>query len=122
MRFNAYPMRRAGKLLPRFLMWTGEVTGDLYVSELRDIELNRAVRVATMRESPGGEPLLPPLLDAVLVAAKPDWWTLTGWERIEDGGGAPGAVAFQQSWVLIPVELDSPRRATAGQPEVRVHS
>jgi hypothetical protein len=47
--------------------------------------------------------LLPSLLDATLVAVKPDWWTMTGWERSLDAT-APSR-AYVQSWILIPCDI-----------------
>lgn len=101
MQFEVYPVRRQGKLLPRHVMWSGKVVGDLFVTEVPDPELQRHVRRAAIRDGSGE--LLPPLLDVVLVAAKPDWWTMTGWERADDRVGQP-TCAYQQSWILIPVD------------------
>lgn len=101
MQFEVFPIRRAGKLLPRHVMWTGKVIGDLFVTEVRDPELQRHVRCAVVKDRVCD--LLPPLLDVVLVGAKPDWWTMTGWERSPDGIGQP-TCAYQQSWILIPVD------------------
>lgn len=102
MRFAVYPVRKEGKLLPRHVMWTGEVRGDLYVSEVYDAELSRHTRMAVLKGETGKN-LLPALLDAVLVSAKPDWWTMTGWERLDDASGA-GSKAWAQSWILVPTD------------------
>lgn len=102
MKFEVFPKRRAGKLLPKHVFWAGKVVGDLFISEVMDPELGRHVRCATVMDGP--RELLPPLLDAMLVAAKPDWWTMTGWERGPDALGQPSGCAYQQSWVLIPVD------------------
>lgn len=110
MLFDAYPMRRRGVLMPRFVFWSGGVRGALWVREDHDAELNRSVRIATVRD--GEAVLLGPLLDAVLVSARPDWWTMTGWERLrDDTTGRP--CAFQQSWVLIPAASEDAHRARA---------
>ncbi len=103
MRFEVFPKRRAGVLLPKHVFWAGKVVGDLYVEEARDAELGRHVRRAVVKD--GQKDLLPSLLDVVLVAAKPDWWVMTGWERGPDAVGHPDGCAFQQSWVLIPVDM-----------------
>ena len=49
--------------------------------------------------------VLGPLLDAVLVGARPAWGTMTGWERSQDAISTRGR-AFQESWFLIPVAED----------------
>ena len=103
MQFEVYPRRRAGQLLPKHVMWSGKVVGDLFITEVLDPELGRHVRCALVKDGP--RDLLPPLLDAVLVAAKPDWWTMTGWERGPDALGQPSGCAYQQSWILIPVDM-----------------
>ena len=58
----------------------------------------------------GHKVVLGPLLDAVLVSCKPDWWTLTGWERV-DGATTPEPRAFQQRWILQPVDRSGGARA-----------
>ena len=101
MQFKVFPKRQAGKLLPKHVMWAGEVVGDLFIQEVHDAELGRHVRQARVMD--GQRELLPPMLDAMVVAAKPDFWTMTGWERGPDALGQPSC-AFQQSWILIPVD------------------
>lgn len=103
MQFEVFPKRRAGMLLPKHVFWTGKVVGDLYVTEIRDAELGRHVRCAVVKD--GQRELLLPLLDVVLVAAKPDWIVMTGWERAPDTMGQLNEMAYQQSWVLIPVDM-----------------
>ena len=107
MMFDVVPVRREGALLPRHVMWSGKVRGRLYVRETHDPELNRSIRVAQLLDEHDAS-VLPPLLDVVLLAAKPDWITLTGWERSELSVLAT-ARAFQQSWILIPAGLDAPQ-------------
>jgi len=104
MRFDVYPVRREGRLIPRHAMWAGRVRGDLFVIEVRDAELNRSVRVATIVANDPHRELLPPLLDATLVAVKPDWWTMTGWERSPEATDAQPR-AYMQSWILIPSDI-----------------
>ncbi len=85
-------------------MWSGKVTGDLYVREEHDDELHRTVKIARLVQGDGSmKDLLNPLIDAVLVTAKPDWYTMTGWERCVDVSSVTSR-AFQQSWILIPVD------------------
>ena len=70
MKFEVFPKRRADNLLPKHVFWTGKVVGDLFITEVLDPELGRQVRCEKVMD--GLRELLPPLLDAVLVAAKPD--------------------------------------------------
>lgn len=100
MEFDVYLSRRNGKLLPRHVMWAGQARGWLFVIEEFDPELHRSVRIATIRDT-AHNPIMAPLLDAVLISAKPDWLTMTGWERSPDASGS-GSIAFQQSWILVP--------------------
>jgi len=103
MEFEAIPLRRDGKLLPNHMRWAGAVLGDLYVAEGHDPELCRTTRKATILDPRERKILLRPLHDVMLISAKPDWWTITGWERvIEDTTGQMRA--FQQSWILIPFD------------------
>lgn len=102
MQFVGYRCRNEGRLLPRHVLWAGRVLGHLYVREQYDAELSRHVRVATLEDGAGHQVVLGPLLDAVLVSCKPDWWTMTGWERIDTSTvGAPRA--YQQSWMRFGV-------------------
>jgi len=104
MQFDVYPLRREGRLIPHHARWAGGVRGDLFVKEDHDAELNRSVRIATVVASNPYHQLLPPLLDATLVAAKPDWWTMTGWERSAEPTGVQPR-AYVQSWILIPSDI-----------------
>jgi len=72
--------------------------------------VNRAVRVATIVANDPHRELLPPLLDATWVAVKPDWWTMTGWERSPESIDAEPH-AYVQSWILIPVDVAEIERA-----------
>jgi hypothetical protein len=104
MQFEVYRLRKEGKLLPHHLRWAGAVRGDLYVKEEHDDELNRVIKMATIVDPTGHKVLLKPLHDVVLISVKPDWWTMTGWERlIEDTTGQTRA--YQQSWILIPFDM-----------------
>ena len=96
-------MRKEGPLLSRHVMWAGKVRGALFVLEERDVELHRSIRVAKIIRTAPHAQLLPALFDAVLIGAQPDWWTITGWERIEDGI-SDRARAYAQSWILIPTD------------------
>jgi hypothetical protein len=100
MQFQVIPVRRAGRVQPRHVMWAGLVVGELRVSEVRDEETSRTLRVACIQD-PAGQDLLR-LLDATLVSVHRGWWTMTGWERVADPN-LGGTLAYQQSWILIPV-------------------
>ena len=105
MEFVGFKCRQEGRLLPRHVMWAGRTQGDLHVREQYDSELSRHVRVATLEVGDAHKVVLGPLFDAVLVSCKPDWWTLTGWERVEASSWSPGR-AFQQSWILQPLDRE----------------
>lgn len=103
MEFVGYRCRNEGRLLPRHVLWSGRVQGHLYVREQYDPELSRHVRVATLEAGESRKLVLGPLLDAVLVSCKPDWWTITGWERV-DSTTTVAPRAYQQSWILQPLD------------------
>ena len=105
MEFVVWKCRHEGRLLPRHVMWSGRAQGELFVRERYDAELSRHIRVATLEAGDGHKVVLGPLLDAMLVSCKPDWWTLTGWERVDTTVLAPGR-AFQQSWILQPLDRE----------------
>ena len=86
-------------------MWSGRAQGELFVREQYDQELSRHIRIATLEQGMTRKVLLGPLLDVVLVSCKPDWWTLTGWERVDTTVLAPGR-AFQQSCILQPLDQE----------------
>lgn len=109
MEFDVCPLRRNGTILPLWQRNHGAVRGRLYVEFEHDDELMRPIKVARVRRAAGGEPLLPPLYDAELVSCKPDWWTMTGYERCEGPTDKP--VRYQQSWLLIPAEYGDRERA-----------
>jgi hypothetical protein len=102
MEFEVFLRRREGRLLPRHVMWTTKVHGDLFITEEHDSELHRLVRTAVVRDR-SFHVVAGPLLDVVILSAKPDWWTMTGWERVASSQHTQ-ACAFQQSWILIPAE------------------
>ena len=58
--------------------------------------------------------MLGPLFDALLVTARADWWTMTGWERIE-GSHASKTRACMQSWILIPADAAEAERMRASE-------
>jgi len=113
MEFDVYPVRFEGRLKPLHVRWAGVVRGELYVIEERDAELSRTIRIASIVGKQPHERLLV-LLDAVLVTAKPDWWTMTGWERIPEAHSA-AMRACAQSWILIPAVVADRERAESEQ-------
>lgn len=105
-------------------MWSTRVRGVLDLREVRDDETGRTLRVATIEgvEGPRRKPLAGPLFDATLVGARSDWWTMTGWERLVVSTTS-SPLAFQQSWVLMPVSSAAkeggappPRESAVGAP------
>jgi hypothetical protein len=73
--------------------------GELTVSEDRDAELRRIVRVARLVH--GSRDIFVPLLDATLIEMRSGPWTLTGFERVPDDALGE-LVAYQQSWLVMP--------------------
>lgn len=100
--FEATCARRQGRLLSKAQRDRAWVRGLLLIDEQRDPELMRVVRVARLVEKTTlTTDVLPPLHDAQVVAVRPCWWTITGFERIVQP--PPGETAcFQQSWFLQP--------------------
>lgn len=105
MEFNAYVCRREGRQVPRHLLWQQRVKGELLVHEDRDPVLHRVVRIARLVKSENTVTTdqLPPLRDPVLLSAKANQWTITGWELIEVGVDIEPR-AYQQSWILVPCD------------------
>lgn len=103
MQFDVVILRNEGVARPKHV-WT-QLRGEFYVGEERDAELGRTVRRAELRE-PGttGKVLLGPLMDVMIVSAKPDFWTVTGWERVPNMY-PDKARAVQQSWLMIPADV-----------------
>jgi hypothetical protein len=101
--FEATCARRRGRLLTKAQHDRAWVQGLLLINEQRDPELMRVVRVARLVDQTGlTKDILPPLHDAQVVAVRPGWWTITGFERLVEP--PPGESAcFQQSWFLQPV-------------------
>lgn len=102
MEFDVFLRRREGRLLPRHVMWATKVRGDLFITEEMDREVHRLVRTAVVRDR-AFKVVAGPLHDVAIVSAKPDWWTMTGWERVASSAHVE-ASAFQQSWILIPAD------------------
>ena len=82
--------------------------------ETLDTELCRVTRVATIEQRDPHAIVLGPLFDALLVTARAEWWTMTGWERIE-GSHASKPRACMQSWILIPADSAEAERMRASE-------
>jgi hypothetical protein len=117
--FEVFKVRNAGVLIPRHVMWAGMVRGHLCVVERHDVELNRVTRVATIEQPDPHAVLLGPMFDAALVTARADWWTMTGWERVDEAGSSK-ARACMQSWVLIPATAADDDRLRAAHSNRRL--
>jgi hypothetical protein len=91
--------RNRGRVLSKFQRDRAWRSGEVVIREQQDSELHRAVRVATLMHE--GREVLPPLIDVQVVEMTSDWWTLTGFERIEVEPLAE-VTAFQQSWFVVP--------------------
>lgn len=109
--FEVARVREAGRLRPRHLLWTGAVRGELRVEDIAVEALSRRARVARILGDQRQD-LLPPLHDLVLLSAKRDWWTMTGWELIAD---PPSDRAYQQTWLMVPAEAADRERARSQQ-------
>lgn len=96
-----FQIRAAGRVVPTHVRWSQQFVGQLQVSQRHDPETSRALCVARLL-SPADEDMLAPLMDASLITVKRGWWTMTGWQREVDDLGR--SAAFQQSWILIPVD------------------
>jgi hypothetical protein len=99
MQWEVFVVRQEGVLVPRWRRWQVPHVGAFVLLESHDTELTRVVRQARLL-SERGQDVLPPLFDATVVAAKPDLWSVTGFERIETDSG--GMTAFAQSWLMLP--------------------
>lgn len=101
-------------LIPRWQRSTHVVRGRFIVEEVRDMDLQRMVRVAHLFD-PERVDLLPPLHDVVLIACKPDLWTFTGYER-QPAKFSLEQVCYQQSWMLTPASITDAERARSKLP------
>lgn len=98
--WEVFVVRREGVLIPRWQLWHNARVGTFYLEEVHDRELSRTVRQARLLDA-GGRELLPSLVDATVLSAKPDLWTLTGFERLENELAGITRV-FAQSWLMAP--------------------
>lgn len=107
MRFEVYLTRSNGRLLQRHQRSSKTWVGHFDMKEIRHPDLNRITRVAQLVTDEGG-PVegLPPLMDAILLAAHKGWWSLAGYERIEEQPGR--FVDYAQSWVMTPLDESQP--------------
>jgi hypothetical protein len=91
--------RDKGRLLSKYQRDRQWRDGELTVSEDRDAELRRIMRVARLVH--GSRDIFLPLLDATLIEMRSGLWTLTGFERVPDDALGE-LVAYQQSWLVMP--------------------
>lgn len=61
--------------------------------------LHRHVHTARMRMEDRAEPEPPPLLEARIIELAEEYWTITGFERIDDG---LLCTDYAQTWCLVP--------------------
>lgn len=100
MLIRLHRLRERGWPIPRYqFAFKAPELGDLTVHEERDEVLNRYTRVAKVRSTEKGNPLLVPrLLDAQLLEMTKERLVLSGIERVED----PVILKvedFAQTWV-----------------------
>lgn len=94
-------------MIPRHhLARTGGVVGEFRLSEERDRETVRTLRVARLvRVDAPTEEVVPALFDAAVIYAAPNCWTVTGREREEVVKGL-AEPAHLQSWWMKPLPLE----------------
>lgn len=98
--FDLRRVRQQGWVLPRFCScMLRPVRGVLRVTEQRLNDMHRSARVAELLDPATGHPLadVPPLIDAVLLAADGAGLTITGVERILEG---ERVIDYAQTWLL----------------------
>lgn len=79
-----------------------EVTGTLCITEERDDETRRVTRVARLREHPHFPATMPPpLFEAIVVDAGLGAWTVSGFER--ENEGTKSQRSYLQSWFMRPM-------------------
>lgn len=101
MKFSVYRLRDHGKAIPRHLRFSKPVIGHLQVADAGMSDLHRTSKVAKVIDDNGSPlPGIAPMCDVTLVEARQGWWTMTGFERIQNELGHD--VDYAQSWILIP--------------------
>lgn len=98
--FDLRRVRQQGWVLPRFRScMLHPVRGILRVSEQRLHDMHRSTRVAELLDPATRQPHpdVPPLIDAVLLAADGAGLTITGVERIREG---ERVIDYAQTWLL----------------------
>lgn len=103
MKFEIYRTREAGRPMMRHQRTSRLWVGNFELKEQHHPDLRRMTRIAMLVDD-AGLPVdgLPPLIDAMLLAAHKGWWSLCGYERIDDGGGR--CIDYAQSWVMTPLD------------------
>lgn len=102
MEFRVRRLRLEGRTIPNWERGGYDVQGPLSVEEEHCEEMHRYVRVARVAgRRRDGTPMKLVLYDPTLVCARPDVWTMTGFERFEQTNGK--SLCHLQSWVLMPI-------------------
>lgn len=104
MRFRLLLLRRRGVPIPKHqLAFDRGLVGELMLEDRVDQALGRLSRIACWHPSGENEASVPPLHDATLVAARQDFLTLAGIERLSDERTGLFQVGYAQSWMLCAV-------------------
>lgn len=100
-------LRAEGRPLPPYRRAFGVVRGNLVLSDAKDPENERVVRLARVLDPRTRQPLaIPPLFDATLVKVSEDMW-LSGYERHHEPL-FDRTTDWAQTWLVTPISsLDS---------------
>jgi len=104
---EVFSLRLEGWTLPRFRScMIRPRRGVLLMAEEHVPEWNRTSRVARLQDPDTGAPLedAGTLYDTTLVCARPECWTLSGIERVED---YQRVIEYAQSWLVTPVSCSA---------------
>lgn len=111
MDFVVYRRRERGRPRNGSTLTGPTVRGELSVRDERVDEFNRLCRVARLLGPEHQQLADPPaLLDAALLFAKPDLWSIGGYELVDTNGIM---CAHAQTWYLIPAEVYDLEQAEA---------
>lgn len=105
--FRVNVLRQQGIVIPRhhIVRSHNEVVGRFSLAEKYDGEICRHVRLARLLPLMGGaEDVLPPLIDATVIYASDNVWTVTGFARDAKSGGVSES-AYLQSWLMNELTL-----------------
>jgi len=105
MEFSVIRARDRGMLRARHqVVASAGVIGEFRLRDVKDEELRRHSKVATLVDRISGGPVagLPPLWDAVLGFANSDQWIVTGFEQVDGDGGT--RYDHAQTWIMTPAD------------------